>query len=60
MTKPKRVDEPVYSREEILSNAGAFGVRAEIVAGALRLTKKDRLTRAEVLDLIQQFKERAV
>lgn len=52
--------EPKFSRVEILSNAEAFGVRMEVLAGALKLADKEHLTRQEVLDAIKQFRERTV
>ena len=52
--------EPVYSREELIAAAFSFGVKPEVVAGALRLVGKDSLTRAEVEKAIETFLERKV
>lgn len=53
-------EEAVYSREELVAAATAFGVKPEVVAGALRLAGKDSLTRAEAEKVIKKFLERKV
>ncbi len=65
MAKEKSADqqqeqETVYSRDEIIAAAFSFGVKPEVVAGALRLVGKDSLTRAEVEKAIETFLERKV
>jgi len=50
----------VYTREELLEGAYAFGVKPEIVAGALRLAGKDAMTKAEAEKAIKAFLEREV
>jgi len=52
--------ETKYHQTEILANCQAFGVRLEVLAGALRLDQKDWYTRTEVEALIKQFRERKV
>jgi hypothetical protein len=52
--------EPVYSRAELIAAASYFGVKPEVVAGALRLVGKDSLTRAEAEKAIKAFLERKV
>jgi hypothetical protein len=55
-----RVQEPVYSRDELIAAAFSFGVKPEVVAGALRLAGKDSMTRAEAEKAIRQFLARRV
>ncbi|EMT38131.1 hypothetical protein TthWC1_2368 [Thermoanaerobacter thermohydrosulfuricus WC1] len=50
--------EPVYSRDELIAAASSFGVKPEVVAGALRLTGKDNLTKTEAEKAIKTFLER--
>lgn len=52
--------EPVYSRDELIAAAVSFGVKPEVVAGALRLAGKDSMTRAEAEKAIKAFLERKV
>ncbi|WP_027717298.1 hypothetical protein [Desulfovirgula thermocuniculi] len=52
--------EPVYSREELIAAAFSFGVKPEVVAGALHLAGKDSMTRAEAEVAIKQFLTRRV
>lgn len=52
--------ESVYSREELMASAQAFGVAPEVVAGALRLAGRDHMTRAEAEAAIKRFLERKV
>ena len=53
-------NEPVYSRKELLAAAVSFGVKPEVVAGALRLAGKDSMTKADVEKAIKKFLERKV
>lgn len=55
-----QVQEPVYSRDELIAAASSFGVKPEVVAGALRLAGKDSMTRAEAEKAIKAFLERKV
>jgi hypothetical protein len=57
---PKSGPEPLYTRDEILAAASAFGTSPHIVAGALRLTDKQEMTRAEAERLIKDFLNRKV
>lgn len=50
----------VYTREELMENAAALGVKPEIVAGALRLVGKNTLTKAEAEQAIKAFLQREV
>lgn len=58
--KKVNMSEPKYSRSEILGAASSFGVKPELLAGALRLSDKEELTRVEVEDVIRKFKTRKV
>ena len=53
-------DESVYSRDELLAAAVSFGVKPEVVAGAMRLAGKNAMTRAEAEAAIKTFLERMV
>lgn len=52
--------EPVYIREELIAAASSFGIKPEIVAGALRLAGKDSMTKTEAEKAIKNFLERKV
>lgn len=56
---PKQA-ETVYSRDELIAAASAFGVRPEVVVGALKLAGKDQMTRAEAEAAIKRFLSREV
>lgn len=58
--KEVKVVETKYTHEEILSSANSIGERIEVIAGALRLSEKDELTRKELNDAIRKFKTRKV
>ena len=71
MNKKKEPDEKVtdkkvtvqqpearYSRSELITAASSFGVKPEVVAGALYTVKKDKLTRKEAEEAIKDFLER--
>ena len=73
MNKKKEPDEKVtdkkvtvqqpearYSRSELITAASSFGVKPEVVAGALRLAGKDTMTKAEVEKAIKDFLKRRV
>lgn len=64
MAKEKPIEqyqqEPVYSREELIAAASSFGVKPEVVAGALRLAGKDSMTKTEAEKAIKSFLERKV
>lgn len=59
-TKEVKVVETKYTHDEILASASSLGERVEIIAGALRLSGKDELTRKELDDAIRKFKTRKV
>ncbi len=52
--------EPHYSRSELIEAAFSFGVKPEVVAGALRLAGKDSMTRPEAEKAIKRFLQRRV
>jgi len=52
--------EARYSRNELLAVASSFGVKPEVVAGALKLVAKDYMTKAEAKEGIKKFLERKV
>ena len=54
------IPETTYSRSEILGAASSFKVKPEMIAGALRLTDKEELTRSEVEELLRKFKAKKV
>lgn len=58
--KTATIEEPVYSRSELIAAASSFGVKPEVVAGALRLAGKDSMTKAEAEKAIKNFLERKV
>ena len=73
MNKKKEPDEKVtdkkvtvqqpearYSRSELIAAASSFGVKPEVVAGALKLAGKDSMTKADVEKAIKKFLERKV
>ena len=73
MNKKKEPDEKVtdkkvtvqqpearYSRSELITAASSFGVKPEVVAGALRLAGKDTMTKAEAEKAIKDFLKRKV
>lgn len=59
-TQEQVVNEPIYSRDELISAAASFGVKPEVVAGALRLAGKNEMTRPEAESAIKKFLERTV
>jgi len=58
--KKKESNEPVYSRDELIASAPSFGVKPEVVAGALRLAGKDAMTRCEAEEAVRKFLRRKV
>ena len=57
-----RVQQPeaCYSRSELIAAASSFGVKPEVMAGALKLAGKDTMTKAEAEKAIKAFLERKV
>lgn len=53
-------NETQYSRDDLIAGAAAFGVRPEVVAGALRLAGRDRMSRREAEEAIRRFLKREV
>ena len=64
VTVPKlelaRRPEPQYSRGELIEAASSFGVKPEVVAGALKFAGKDSMTKTEAEKAIKVFLERKV
>lgn len=52
--------ETVYGREELVAAASVFGVRAEVVAGALRLAGRTEMTKSEMVAALAAFLRREV
>ncbi len=53
--------EPLYNRSELIKAAPfSFGVKPEVVAGALKFTGKDSMTKAEAEKAIKNFLKRRV
>ena len=56
----KPVEEPVYSRSELIAAASSFGVKPEVMAGALKLAGKESMTKTEAEKAIKAFLDRKV
>ena len=52
--------EARYNRNELIAAASSFGVKPEVIAGALKLAGKDTMTKAEAEKAIKDFLERKV
>ncbi len=52
--------ESLYGRNELIGAASSFGVKSEVMAGALRLAGKDEMTKAEAKSAVKRFLERKV
>ena len=52
--------EARYSRSELIAAASSFGVKPEVMAGALKLAGKDTMTKAEAEKAIKDFLKRKV
>lgn len=50
----------LYIREELIAGAAGFGVKPEVVAGALKLVGRDRMTRDEASKAIEAYLKREV
>lgn len=59
-TTPAFKKESVFEKAEILKSAGLFGVTPEIMAGALSLVRKGRVTKTEVASAVKAFLVRPV
>ena len=59
-TMTVRQPESVYSRSELIASASSFGVKPEVMVGALKLAGKDTMTKAEAEKAIKAFLERKV
>lgn len=59
-TEAELPKESTYSRDDLLSGAAGFGVSVDVMAGALKLAGKDRMTRAEAEKALERFKKREV
>jgi len=58
--KTVETPESVYSRSELIEAALSFGVKPEVVAGALKLAGKESMTKTEAEKAIKAFLERKV
>ena len=58
--KTTTMEESVYGRSELIASASSFGVKPEVMAGALKLAGKDTMTKAEAKKAIKDFLERKV
>ena len=58
--KTVETPESVYNRSELIEAALSFGVKPEIVAGALKLAGKDSMTKTEAEKAIKVFLKRKV
>jgi len=52
--------ESVYDRSELIEAALSFGVKPEVIAGALKLAGKDTMTKSEAEKAIKLYLERKV
>ena len=52
--------EARYSRSELIAAASSFGVKPEVMVGALKLTGKESMTKTEAEKAIKAFLERKV
>lgn len=50
----------LYGRSELIEAASSFGVKPEVVAGALKFAGKDSMTKTEAEKAIKAFLERKV
>ena len=62
MIRTMTVQQPKarYSRSELIAAASSFGVKPEVMAGALKLAGKDTMTKAEAEKAVKDFLERKV
>jgi len=62
MIRTTTVQQPKarYSRSELIASASSFGVKPEVMAGALKLAGKDTMTKAEAEKAVKDFLERKV
>lgn len=58
--KTAKMQESVYSRSELIAAASSFGVKPEVMAGALKLAGKDTMTKSEAEKAIKLYLERKV
>lgn len=62
MIRTMTVQQPEarYSRSELIEAASSFGVKPEVMAGALKLAGKDTMTKAEAEKAVKDFLGRKV
>lgn len=58
--KTVTIEEPVYNRSELIAAASSFGVKPEVMAGALKLAGKDTMTKTEAEKAVKLYLERKV
>lgn len=56
----RKQPDAVYSRSELIAAASSFGVKPEVIAGALKLAGKDNMTKEEAKRAIKKYMERKV
>lgn len=60
MTRKSKQAKPTYTREELIAASIAFGVKPEVMAGALRLAGKQKYTKDEAIQAVRAYLERRV
>lgn len=55
-----KADEPIFEKAELIKSAYLFGTVPEIMAGALSLLKKEKVTKQEATNAIKAFIARPV
>lgn len=60
MSKKQTSGVVTYTREELIAGSAGFGVRPEVMAGALRLADRDRMTRDEARKAVEMYLKREV
>ena len=58
--KTTTMEESVYGRSELIASASSFGVKPEVMAGALKLAGKESMTKTEAEKAVKDFLERKV
>ena len=58
--KTVETPESVYNRSELIDASFSFGVKPEVMAGALKLAGKDMMTKSEAEKAIKLYLERKV
>ena len=56
----KKPNVPIFEKSEIIESASLFGTSPEIMAGALTLVNKEKITKQEAENALKTFKNRPV